>query len=104
MTASFRRLGTKQELLSIDGPVSEDVIDRLRQFMRNDVIGNEFAAVPTMASKVAVEAASNLRVVAHSIEGRLAERPFEMRAALLGVPAAAADRAGLGHAWHQSTV
>jgi hypothetical protein len=72
--------------------------------MRHDVVGDEFSPVAAMAPEVSVKVASNLEVVAYGIDGRLAERPLEVWAALLGVPAAAGDGSGLGDSWDQSAV
>jgi hypothetical protein len=73
------------------------MVDGLRQFMRDDRIGDELAPFATMAPQVTVETASDLRVVPYGLEGRLAEGPLAVRAPRLGVPAAPADEAGLGH-------
>ena len=72
--------------------------------MRNAAIRDEFARLAAMAPQVSVKVTSNLRVVAHGLERRLAEGPCEVRAALLRVSAEAADGAGWGDPWDHSAV
>jgi hypothetical protein len=78
------------------------VVAGLGEFMRDDPVGDEFAACATMARKVAVEGPAALRIVPYRREGRLAECPLKVWAALLGMPATPADGTRVGHSRHQS--
>jgi hypothetical protein len=95
MSASCRRLGAKQARLAIDGSVPEDLLDRLRQCMRHEVIGDELTAFAAMPCTLAVEGPAERGRGPDGRQGRLTERPLEVRVALLGVPAAPAAGAGL---------
>jgi hypothetical protein len=63
ITLSFARLGSQQQFLSVDGAVPKDMVDGLRQLMRDDLRGDEFATFATMAAEVTVDAALELHLV-----------------------------------------
>ena len=72
--------------------------------MSDDRVGDAVAGLAPMAGAVAGDTPLALWVVPDRVDGCLAEGPVEGRAALLGVPATTADRAGWGDSWDPSAL
>jgi hypothetical protein len=104
ITGSCGPCGTQESCLSLDSAVPEDAIDGRRTCMSEALGGDACAGFAPMAGEVAGDTTRGLRVVPYRLEGRLAAGPLEGRAALRGVPAATAARAGWGDSGDQSAI
>ena len=66
---------------------TQNIIDSLRQLVRDDAIGDPFARTPTSPIDVSLEAATHLRIASDGMHGGLRESPLQVVITLLATAA-----------------
>lgn len=101
--SSAGRFGEELVLL-IGNAVFEDVEDGEREAVRHHAVGDDLLRAADVALGVPDEVGLEARVVLHGAHRGLAERPFEIGIARLGVATATLALTGVGAAGHHAAV